>query len=210
MASWPAVQHARVGHNDVCSTPRAKPSRCLRCIAAAPCRAADSPAHAEPTHRPPRWRLLLRSAARGRARRERPRGRFRLADVRYTYRRPPAGGESADAFSPAGRDGSRARLGPRAERYMAQLDHSSHSSPTPATPVLLDMWEVVNVCRRRHSCAGRGSAANSLSLRAGHHLVAPDTSTCCSSASCRARANEPPDIDLDIEHDGALESSKHV
>ena len=52
-------------------------------------------------------------------------------------------------------------------------------------------------------CQGRGSAANSVvCFLPGHHGGRSlRNTTSCSSGSCREERDEPPDIDVDFEHE---------
>ena len=61
-------------------------------------------------------------------------------------------------------------------------------------------------------CQGRGSAANSaVCYCLGITAVDPDAaSTCCSSGSSRAERDEPPDIDVDFEHERREEVLQYI
>ncbi len=72
-------------------------------------------------------------------------------------------------------------------------------------PYFLSTWEVVDIARqKRILCQGRGSAANKRRLlRARHH---GRRSGACSNLLferflCSVEAGEPPDIDIDFEHE---------
>jgi error-prone DNA polymerase len=76
----------------------------------------------------------------------------------------------------------------------------------------LTMWEIVRYCRRREIlCQGRGSAANSVvCFCLGITAVDPvRTGLLFERFISRERA-EPPDIDLDIEHNRREEVIQHV
>src|SRR6185503_19472434 len=76
----------------------------------------------------------------------------------------------------------------------------------------LTMWEVIGVCRDKGIlCQGRGSAANSLTCYAlCITSVAPDTIDMLFERFLSRERNEPPDIDLDIEHERREEVIQHV
>ena len=61
-------------------------------------------------------------------------------------------------------------------------------------------------------CQGRGSAANSVGLLLPRHHRGRSRarSTCCSSASSRAERDEPPDIDVDFEHERREEVIQYI
>ena len=68
----------------------------------------------------------------------------------------------------------------------------------------LTVYDIVAFARSQGIlCQGRGSAANSVVCYClGITEVDPArTSVCCSSASSRSERNEPPDIDVDFEHE---------
>src|SRR5207248_4240679 len=76
----------------------------------------------------------------------------------------------------------------------------------------LTMWEIVEFCRANDIlCQGRGSAANSVVCYClGITAVNPnDIGALFERFISRERA-EPPDIDLDIEHDRREEVIQHV
>jgi error-prone DNA polymerase len=140
---------------------------------------------------------------------------FRLCDVRYSYPAPNLPpGESADALlARLARDGLRVRLGDRAERYLPQLEKELELiAELRYAGYFLTMWEVIGVCRdKRILCQGRGSAANSLTCFAlCITSVAPDTIDMLFERFLSRERNEPPDIDLDIEHERREEVIQHV
>ena len=80
-------------------------------------------------------------------------------------------------------------------------------------PYFLTVHDIVRFARRRRIlCQGRGSAANSAvcyclgitEVESGPH------GRCCSSASSRRERNEPPDIDVDFEHERREEVIQYV
>src|SRR5690606_37253541 len=140
---------------------------------------------------------------------------FRLCDVRYTYPAPdlPPGVTADQRLAELARAGLRARLGERAGRYRAQLDRELDLiAELRYAGYFLTMWQVVQVCRERGIlCQGRGSAANSLTCYAlGITSVSPDTIDMLFERFISRERNEPPDIDLDIEHERREEIIQHV
>ena len=69
----------------------------------------------------------------------------------------------------------------------------------------LTVHDIVRFARREHIlCQGRGSAANSVVCYCLHITEAnPHETSCCSSVSSPSERNEPPDIDVDFEHQRA-------
>ncbi|HUS64814.1 MAG TPA: error-prone DNA polymerase [Kofleriaceae bacterium] len=140
---------------------------------------------------------------------------FRLCDVRYTY--PPPSlpdGETPDSFlARLSRDGLRARLGDRAAHWAARLERELDLiAELRYAGYFLTMWEIVQVCKQKGIlCQGRGSAANSLVCYGlGITSVAPDTIDMLFERFISRERNEPPDIDLDIEHERREEIIQHV
>jgi len=76
----------------------------------------------------------------------------------------------------------------------------------------LTMWEVVEECaRRRILCQGRGSAANSLVCYAlGITSVPPDAIRMLFERFISKERDEPPDIDVDFEHERREEVIQYV
>jgi error-prone DNA polymerase len=140
---------------------------------------------------------------------------FRLCDVRYTYP-PPAlpPGETADSLlARLARDGLRRRLGARAAGHEAQLARELDLiAELRYAGYFLTMWEVIELCREKGIlCQGRGSAANSLVCYGlGITSVSPDTIDMLFERFLSRERNEPPDIDLDIEHERREEIIQHV
>jgi error-prone DNA polymerase len=140
---------------------------------------------------------------------------FRLTDVRYSYpppRLPP--GETADSMlAGLARAGLRRRLGARAELHQARLDGElALIAELRYAGYFLTMWEVIELCREKGIlCQGRGSAANSLVCYGlGITSVSPDTIDMLFERFLSRERNEPPDIDLDIEHERREEVIQHV
>ncbi len=76
----------------------------------------------------------------------------------------------------------------------------------------LTMWEIVEFCRRENIlCQGRGSAANSaVCYCLGITAVDPVRMELLFERFISRERNEPPDIDLDIEHHRREEVIQHV
>jgi len=154
-------------------------------------------------------------AAVARAREVAERVDFRLCDIRYAYP-PPAlpPGETADQMlARLCQEGLNQRLGPKAPSYRAQLARELKLiEEMQYAGYFLTMWEVVNVCQHKGVlCQGRGSAANSLVCFAlGVTSVRPDVIDMLFERFLSKERNEPPDIDLDIEHERREEILQHV
>lgn len=86
---------------------------------------------------------------------------------------------------------------------IAQLDYGGY---------FLTMWEIVQFCRRSHIlCQGRGSAANSaVCYCLGITAIDPVRMGLLFERFLSLERAEPPDIDLDIEHDRREEVIQHV
>jgi len=152
---------------------------------------------------------------------------FSLAEIRYRYpsERLPSGMTSAEWLRELTRRGS-------IERY-----HPLHSgipddmhAPVPGDVTrqlareldlieeldycgyFLTMWEIVQFCRREGIlCQGRGSAANSaVCYCLGITAVDPVRLGFLFERFLSRERAEPPDIDLDIEHDRREEVIQHV
>ncbi|MBM4130999.1 PHP domain-containing protein, partial [bacterium] len=141
---------------------------------------------------------------------------FSLGDLRYRYpsERLPFGMTTAGWLEHLARQGARERFGTpvppdmaaRLEAELAlihDLDYDGY---------FLTMHEIVRFCREQGIlCQGRGSAANSITcycLRIT--AVNPrEVDLLFERFISRERA-EPPDIDLDIEHDRREEVIRHV
>jgi DNA polymerase III alpha subunit len=79
-------------------------------------------------------------------------------------------------------------------------------------PYFLTVNDIVAWARAGHSCQGRGSAANSaVCYCAWHHQPWTRPSMIfCLNASCRSERKEPPDIDVDFEHERREEVIQYV
>ena len=141
---------------------------------------------------------------------------FTLAELRYRYpaEQLPRGMTTGRWLRHLAWEGARRRfgdpvpeaLGARIRRELdliADLDYDGY---------FLTMWEIVRFCRRENIlCQGRGSAANSvvcycLDITA----VNPQEVDLLFERFISRERAEPPDIDLDIEHDRREEVIRHV
>ncbi|MCA9666272.1 MAG: error-prone DNA polymerase [Myxococcales bacterium] len=141
---------------------------------------------------------------------------FTLDELSYCYPAeavPP--GHSADSFlAELARRGLEQRLGrrrardllPQLRRELAIIGELRYAG------YFLTMWEVVQYCRQHGIlCQGRGSAANSLvCFSTGITSVSPDQIDMLFERFLSVERKEPPDIDLDIEHDRREEVLQYV
>jgi error-prone DNA polymerase len=141
---------------------------------------------------------------------------FTLAEIRYRYpsERLPDGQTSAEWLRELTFSGA-------AERYpegvppavRAQLERELHLIvDLDYGGYFLTMWEIVRFCRERGIlCQGRGSAANSaVCFCLGITAVDPVAMGLLFERFLSKERAEPPDIDLDIEHDRREEVIQHV
>ena len=131
---------------------------------------------------------------------------FRLDDLRYRYPDETGGGEPAQArLERLSREGMRWRYpeGPPAKitgrvekelRLIAELDYA---------PYFLTVHDIVAFARSRGIlCQGRGSAANSVvCYLLGVTEVPPESITLIFERFISKERGEPPDIDVDFEHE---------
>ena len=135
--------------------------------------------------------------------------------MKYLYPPPTLPeGEDADGYlARLCRAGLGARLGEQAERYAAQLEKElALVAELQYAGYFLTMHDVINVCRERGVlCQGRGSAANSLiCFGLGITSVRPDVIDMLFERFISRERAEPPDIDLDIEHERREEILQYV
>ncbi len=141
---------------------------------------------------------------------------FSLDGLRYRYpsERLPDGKTSADWLRELTSEGARGRYGGSVPEDVArqlekeldlivELDYCGY---------FLTMWEIVRFCRERGIlCQGRGSAANSaVCYCLGITAVDPVRLGLLFERFLSRERAEPPDIDLDIEHDRREEVIQHV
>jgi error-prone DNA polymerase len=141
---------------------------------------------------------------------------FSLAALRYRYpcERLPDGTTSSARLRRLTDEGARERYGgsvpgatrDQLDRELALIDELDYGG------YFLTMWEIVRFCRDRQIlCQGRGSAANSAVCYAlGITAVDPVRMGLLFERFLSRERAEPPDIDLDIEHDRREEVIQHV
>jgi error-prone DNA polymerase len=141
---------------------------------------------------------------------------FSLAAIRYRYpsEHLPDGTTSAQWLRRLAFAGARRRYGERVPpEVLTQLDKELALIEELDYPgYFLTMWEVVEFCRARGIlCQGRGSAANSVVCYAlGVTAIDPVRMGLLFERFISRERAEPPDIDLDIQHDRREEVIQHV
>ncbi len=141
---------------------------------------------------------------------------FRLCEATYAYpvRDVPPGLTPDEQLAQLAHEGLEARLGADgAARHEARLAcELALIAELEYAGYFLTMWDVVRECRaRRILCQGRGSAANSLVCFAlGVTSVRPDQIDMLFERFLSRERHEPPDIDLDIEHERREEILQYV
>ncbi|KZY29616.1 error-prone DNA polymerase, partial [Roseovarius sp. HI0049] len=140
---------------------------------------------------------------------------FSLDELRYEY---PS--ELADGETPASRlrrlalDGLRWRYPDGAsEKVRNMLEHElALIAKLKYEPYFLTVNDVVAFARSRGIlCQGRGSAANSVVCYClGVTSVSPETGTMVFERFVSEARNEPPDIDVDFEHERREEVIQHI
>jgi error-prone DNA polymerase len=142
--------------------------------------------------------------------------RFSLADLRYVYpsERLPGGMTSAEWLRQLSFEGARWRYdGEVPDAVAAQLERELALIEELDYPgYFLTMWEIVEFCRSREIlCQGRGSAANSaVCYCLGITAVDPVRMDLLFERFLSRERPDPPDIDLDIEHERREEVIQHV
>jgi len=141
---------------------------------------------------------------------------FSLDAIRYRYpsERLPSGMTSAEWLRRLTLDGARERYGGTIpDDVRAQIDKELELIDRLDYPgYFLTMWEIVRFCREQSIlCQGRGSAANSavcycLRITA----IDPVRMGLLFERFISQERDEPPDIDLDIEHARREEVIQHV
>jgi DNA-directed DNA polymerase III PolC len=141
--------------------------------------------------------------------------RFDIASLRYEYPSEIANGETAaDRLRRLATQGLRWRY-PQGvpERAATQLDHElSLIAKLGYEPYFLTVNDIVAFARSRNIlCQGRGSAANSITCYAlGVTSVSPEIGTMVFERFVSEARNEPPDIDVDFEHERREEVIQHI
>lgn len=141
---------------------------------------------------------------------------FRLTQLRYRYpaERLPDGSSSVAHLRALTWDGARQRYAGQVPSAVAtQLEAELRVIEDLDYPgYFLTMYEIVAFCRRRGIlCQGRGSAANSaVCYSLGITAVDPVRMGLLFERFLSRERAEPPDIDLDIEHERREEVIQHV
>jgi error-prone DNA polymerase len=141
---------------------------------------------------------------------------FSLGELRYRYpsERLPDGKTSAQYLRELAYEGARGRYGGCVpDNVAAQLDAELAVIEELDYPgYFLTMYEIVSYCRRRDIlCQGRGSAANSaVCFCLGITAIDPVRMGLLFERFLSRERAEPPDIDLDIEHERREEVIQHV
>ncbi|MFP5500898.1 MAG: PHP domain-containing protein, partial [Candidatus Sericytochromatia bacterium] len=142
--------------------------------------------------------------------------RFSLADLRYRYpaERLPDGTSAGEHLRALVERGALARYdGPPPPEVKAQLERELDLiARLDYGGYFLTMHEIVTFCRDRQIlCQGRGSAANSaVCFCLGITAVDPVRMGLLFERFISEERAEPPDIDLDIEHERREEVIQHV
>ncbi len=131
---------------------------------------------------------------------------FSLSDLRYCYpaERIPAGRTERDWLRELTMRGATERYDGRVPGdVMGQLERELDLiTDLDYGGYFLTMWEIVQFCRRQHIlCQGRGSAANSaVCYCLGITAIDPVRMDLLFERFLSRERAEPPDIDIDIEH----------
>ncbi len=140
---------------------------------------------------------------------------FSLGELRYRYptERLPDGSTSAQYLRHLTFEGARQRYGEVPRQVAEQIDKELAVIEELDYPgYFLTMWEIVQFCRQSDIlCQGRGSAANSaVCYCLGITAVDPVRMNLLFERFISKERAEPPDIDLDIEHERREEVIQHV
>ena len=141
--------------------------------------------------------------------------RFSLDELRYEYPSEVTGGETAAGrlarLAWAGLDWRYPDGAP--DRVRAQVVHELELiGKLGYEPYFLTVHDIVEFARNRGIlCQGRGSAANSVVCYAlGVTSVSPEIGTMVFERFVSEARNEPPDIDVDFEHERREEVIQHI
>jgi DNA-directed DNA polymerase III PolC len=143
------------------------------------------------------------------------RAAFSLDELRYEYPSENAEGETASQrlarLAWAGLDWRYPEGAP--DRVRAQMTHElTLIAKLRYEPYFLTVHDIVAFARSRGIlCQGRGSAANSVVCYAlGVTSVSPEIGTMVFERFISEARNEPPDIDVDFEHERREEVIQHI
>src|SRR5574337_756260 len=167
---------------------------------------------------PPDFTALFADDPAAVARTEEVAGRCSFSLVALRYRYPsehlPSGTTSAKRLRQLTFDGARHRYGGKVPSdVVRQLETELHLIDALDYPgYFLTMWEIVEFCRQRAIlCQGRGSAANSaVCYCLGITAIDPVRMRLLFERFISRERAEPPDIDLDIQHNRREEVIQHV
>ena len=140
---------------------------------------------------------------------------FRLETLRYEYPSEITGEETADArLARLAAEGLAWRYPAGApERVQRLMRHElALIGKLGYAPYFLTVHDIVAFARSRNIlCQGRGSAANSVVCYClGVTSVSPEIGTMVFERFVSEARNEPPDIDVDFEHDRREEVIQHI
>ncbi|MBV7408273.1 error-prone DNA polymerase [Maritimibacter sp. DP1N21-5] len=141
--------------------------------------------------------------------------RFQLDELRYEYPSEISGDETPAArLERLARAGLRDRYPAGApERVTKMLEHElALIAKLKYEPYFLTVNDIVAFARSRNIlCQGRGSAANSVVCYAlGVTSVSPEIGTMVFERFVSEARDEPPDIDVDFEHERREEVIQHI
>jgi DNA-directed DNA polymerase III PolC len=140
---------------------------------------------------------------------------FSLDELRYEYPSEITGDETADGrLERLAREGLRWRYPSGApDKVRALLEHELRLiAKLGYAPYFLTVHDIVEFARTRNIlCQGRGSAANSVVCYClGVTSVSPEIGTMVFERFVSEARNEPPDIDVDFEHERREEVIQHI
>ena len=138
---------------------------------------------------------------------------FDLKELSYRFpseiEEPAFAGETADqALRRLTYDGAKTRLGSSASAFPAEITERIEKelgviARMKVAPYFLSVHSIVQIARQKHIlCQGRGSAANSVvCFCLGITAVDPRESSMLFERFLSEERHEPPDIDVDFEHE---------
>jgi error-prone DNA polymerase len=132
--------------------------------------------------------------------------RFNLGELRYHFPCETRPGETADGYlrELSWQGAQRRYPAGTPEKVTLQIENELNLiQRMEVAPYFLSTWEVVEMARRRGIlCQGRGSAANSaVCYVLGITAVNPECSNLLFERFMSEERKEPPDIDVDFEHE---------
>ncbi|WP_370253255.1 error-prone DNA polymerase [Nioella sp.] len=141
--------------------------------------------------------------------------RFDIGSLRYEYPSEISGGETAsERLERLARKGLKWRYPSGApDRAVRMLEHELRLiAKLGYEPYFLTVHDIVAFARSRGIlCQGRGSAANSITCYClGVTSVSPEVGTMVFERFVSEARDEPPDIDVDFEHERREEVIQHI